>query len=101
MNDQKKFQRISKNTQISFILGIIAIGLTAIMFTIVTALQTDPWIAYTLYGTVIGFGSIGTIIGSVVLKDGRNVFSILGLVFNLFSVVFCLMAIIAIYILIQ
>jgi len=83
VNTEKiKFKDNSKLVQSSFIIGIIAITLTIIFFTIISVLQPKLWIVYTIYSLLVAIGIIGLIISSIAFRDGKNIYSILGFIFS-------------------
>ncbi|HUT80798.1 MAG TPA: hypothetical protein VMZ29_06295 [Candidatus Bathyarchaeia archaeon] len=82
-----KFTDNSKLVRSSFIIGITVLLLLTIFIVIVIFVQPDPWIMYTISSIFLAISLSGLILNCIAFKYGKNVFNILGFIFNLIIII--------------
>ena len=79
--------------KISFLIGTITMICTIITFTIIAIVQPGKVSLYTMYSTLLGISTIGSVISIIAFGKERKVYSILGFIFNLIVVIYHILVI--------
>lgn len=81
-----KFRRSPALARTSFINGIIVISITAIYVVIEAIIQRGLIASYVIYSLILALALIGTILGGISFREGKNVYGIIGFILNLILV---------------
>ena len=85
--DKIKFSTSSKIVRSAFIIGIINILLIGIFLLIIYFIQPDPLIIYLLMAIFFTISLSAMIANCLAFKKGKNIFNILGFIFNLITMI--------------
>ena len=93
-NKSSIFKNSSILVRISFIVGVVSLLITAILFILMFSIQPYYWILYIIYSILIATGIGGITLSSIAFRNGKNVYNILGFIFNLIIVILFIIAIV-------
>jgi len=94
-NGKIKFSDNSKIVRSSFLIGVISLS-SAILWGIITTATQKPnliYIHYIILSIFMTTGFIGGLCGGINFRKGKNIFNILGFIFNLVTIIYTIWAI--------